>query len=133
MIMILAIVTMLVLIVNRSRFGKAMRAVAEDNPTAQLMGIDVNRIIMLTFVLGSLLAGMAGVMLGFHNRQVTHVVGFLPGLKAFTAAVLGGIGNVPGAVLGGFFLGLAESLGPTAFQIPAAYKMSSPSGCSSWS
>ena len=124
MIMILAIITMvaLVMVVNRSRFGKAMRAVAEDKPTAQLMGIDVDRIIMLTFALGSLLAGMAGVMLGFHNRQVTHVVGFLPGLKAFTAAVLGGIGNVPGAVLGGFFLGLAESLGPTAFQIPSAYK-----------
>ena len=124
MIMVLAIITMvaLVLLVNRSRFGKAMRAVAEDKPTAQLMGIDVNRIILLTFALGSLLAGMAGVMLGFHNRQVTHMVGFMPGLKAFTAAVLGGIGNVPGAMMGGFFLGLPESLGPTAFQIPSAYK-----------
>ena len=99
-----------------------MRAVAEDKPTAQLMGIDVDKIIMLTFALGSLLAGMAGVMLGFHNRQVNHTVGFIPGLKAFTAAVLGGIGNIPGAMLGGMFLGLAESLGPFALQIPMGYK-----------
>ena len=124
MIMALTILMMfgLVLVVNRTRFGKAMRAVAEDKPTAQLMGIDVNKIIMLTFALGSLLAGVAGVMLGFHNRQVNHTVGFVPGLKAFTAAVLGGIGNIPGAMLGGVFLGLAESLGPMAFQIPSGYK-----------
>ncbi len=95
--------------------GKAIRAVAEDKDTAALMGIAVDRIIVTTFVLGAALAGAAGVLYALLFKQITHTTGFLPGLKAFTAAVLGGIGNVPGAMLGGFFLGIFESLGPTLF------------------
>ncbi|RME13705.1 MAG: branched-chain amino acid ABC transporter permease [Ardenticatenia bacterium] len=112
----------LYLLVQYTKLGKAMRAVAEDKDTAALMGIDVDRVIVQTFMLGSLLAGAAGVMLGFHNSQVNAFIGFIPGIKAFTAAVLGGIGNIPGAMFGGFFLGLAESLGPTALGIPSQYK-----------
>ncbi len=125
-IMIVVLTGLMLLIVvhvlRRTRFGVAVRAVAEDIPTARLMGIDVDRVIMLTFVLAAILAGSGGVMLGFHNRQVNHYSGFLPGLKAFTAAVVGGIGNVGGAVAGGFLLGLAESIGPFALGIPVAYK-----------
>lgn len=112
----------LYLLVQYTKFGKAMRAVAEDKQTAALMGIDVDRVIVQTFMLGSVLAGAAGVMLGFHNSQVNAFMGFIPGIKAFTAAVLGGIGNIPGAMFGGFFLGLAEALGPTALGIPSQYK-----------
>ncbi len=118
-----AIMLFLVLVVlRRTRFGLAMRAVAEDIPTSRTMGVDVDRVIMFTFVLAAALAGAAGVMLGFHNRQINHYSGFIPGLKAFTAAVLGGIGNVGGAVAGGLFLGVAESIGPFALGIPVAYK-----------
>jgi branched-chain amino acid transport system permease protein len=102
----------LLLLIQRTKVGKAMRAVAEDKETASLMGINVDWIIAFTFALAGLLAGGGGVMWGFHNGQIKHTVGFMPGLKAFTAAVLGGIGNVPGAMLGGFFLGIAESMGP---------------------
>ena len=102
----------LLLLIQRTKVGKAMRAVAEDKETASLMGIDVDWIIAFTFSLAGFLAGGGGVMWGFHNGQIKHTVGFMPGLKAFTAAVLGGIGNVPGAMLGGFFLGIAESVGP---------------------
>lgn len=97
--------------VQRTRIGKAMRAVAADKDTAALMGIDVNRIISITFLLGGGLAGAAGVMVGLYYTQLRHMMGFVPGIKAFTAAVLGGIGNVPGAMVGGFVLGIAETMG----------------------
>ncbi len=105
------------LLVQRSRLGRAMRAVAEDKQTAALMGIDVDGVISRTFAISGALAGAAGVMWGIHNPFVYHYVGFIPGLKAFTAAVLGGIGNIPGAMLGGLFLGVIESVGPAALGI----------------
>ncbi len=101
-------------LVQRTRFGRAMRAVAEDKQTAALMGINVDYVISTTFVISGALGGAAGVMWGIHNGIIYHYVGFIPGLKAFTAAVLGGIGNIPGAMLGGIFLGIVESLGPAA-------------------
>jgi branched-chain amino acid transport system permease protein len=105
----------LYLFVQYTRTGRAMRAVAEDKDVAALMGIDVDRVIVITFVVGAALAGAAGVLYALLFKQVTHTVGFIPGIKAFTAAVLGGIGNVPGAMLGGIFLGIFESVGPTLF------------------
>jgi len=122
MVMSLLMMIGLYVMIQYTKVGKAMRAVAEDQQTAALMGVDVDQVIVFTFALGSFLGGAAGVMLGFHNGQVDFMVGFIPGLKAFTAAVLGGIGNVPGAMFGGVFLGLAESLGPTALDIPSQYK-----------
>jgi branched-chain amino acid transport system permease protein len=98
-----------------SKTGKAMRAVSEDKDAAALMGIDVDRIIGTTFALGGALAGAAGVLYALIFGQVQFYMGFTPGIKAFTAAVLGGIGNVPGAMLGGLFLGVFESLGPSLF------------------
>jgi len=109
-------------IIQRTKLGRAMRAVAEDRATASLMGVDVNAVIVLTFMLGSALAGAAGVMLGFHNTVVKFNSGFIPGLKAFTAAVLGGIGNIPGAMFGALLLGLIEAIGPSALGIPTEYK-----------
>lgn len=115
------------LFIQHSRTGKAMRAVAEDKATAALMGIDVDRIIVITFTLGGALAGAAGVLYALMFKQVNFIMGFIPGIKAFTAAVLGGIGNVPGAMVGGLFLGIAESLGPSLFldglNIPAPYQL----------
>ena len=105
----------LYLFVMRSKLGTAIRAVSEDKGTAALMGIDANRAIVLTFVIGAAMAGAAGVLYGLSFRQVTFAMGLIPGIKAFTAAVLGGIGNVPGAMLGGLFLGLIEAVGPTLF------------------
>jgi branched-chain amino acid transport system permease protein len=109
--------------VTRTRIGTAIRAVSEDASAAALMGIDVNRAIVTTFAVGAAMAGAAGVLYGLVFRQVNFLSGFLPGVKAFTAAVLGGIGNVPGAMLGGIFLGQAESVGPTLFlsglQVPS--------------
>jgi branched-chain amino acid transport system permease protein len=124
---VIIVITILLMIglyvlVQRTKIGKAMRAVAEDKSTAALMGIDVDRVIMITFAIGSALAGAAGIMWGLWYKQVIHTVGFMPGLKAFTAAVLGGIGNVPGAMLGGFFLGLAESVAPTALNLSTQLK-----------
>lgn len=98
--------------VQRTKTGKAMRAVSEDKSTAALMGINVDRVIVLTFVLGALMAGAAAVLFALYNRQVTPFVGFTPGIKAFTAAVLGGIGNIPGAMAGGLLLGIVESAAP---------------------
>lgn len=109
-------------LVQRTKVGRAMRAVATNKETAALMGVSVDRVIVATFAIGSVLAGAAGVMLGFHNSQINSTMGFFPGIKAFTAAVLGGIGNIPGAMLGGLILGLAESLGPTVLDIPSQYK-----------
>lgn len=105
----------LALFVQYTKTGKAMRAVSEDKDVAALMGIDVDKIIVQTFVIGAALAGAAGVLYCFAFRLVNFTMGFIPGLKAFTAAVLGGIGNPPGAMLGGLFLGIFESVGPTLF------------------
>ncbi|HLZ38195.1 MAG TPA: branched-chain amino acid ABC transporter permease [Mycobacteriales bacterium] len=96
--------------VRRSRTGRAMQATAQDPDTARLMGIDTDRIIVVAFVLGALLAAVAGPAQGLRFGQVDFRIGFLAGLKAFTAAVLGGIGNINGAVLGGFCIGLVEAL-----------------------
>lgn len=100
----------LYLMVNRTKIGMAMRALAINQDAARLMGINVNRVIGFTFFLGSTLASFAGVLTGLYYSQVSFLMGFLIGLKAFTAAVLGGVGNIPGAVLGGFVLGILESL-----------------------
>ncbi len=109
-------------LVKRTKMGMAMRAVAEDKNTAALMGIDVNRVIGNTFAISGALAGAAGVMWGLHMGIVYHFVGFIPGLKAFTAAVMGGIGNIPGAMLGGLSLGVLEAVGPAVLGIPFQLK-----------
>jgi branched-chain amino acid transport system permease protein len=98
-----------------TRAGKAIRAVSEDKEAAALMGISVDRMVSTTFVVGGMAAGGAGVLYALMFKQVHFMMGFIPGLKAFTAAVLGGIGNIPGAMLGGIFLGLIESVGPSLF------------------
>jgi branched-chain amino acid transport system permease protein len=104
-----ALMVGLQLLVNRTRLGRQMRAVAGDREAAEMLGISVNFTIAATFFLGSALAGVAGVMAGLMFNQVTNVIGFLVGLKAFTAAVVGGIGSIPGAMLGGLLIGVAES------------------------
>ncbi len=112
LIVIISAVLMLVglnYLVNATRIGKAIRAVAQDRPTASLMGINVNRIISITFLVGGLLGGAAGVLYALKFTRIDPFVGFFPGLKAFTAAVLGGIGNLTGALLGGIVLGMLET------------------------
>jgi len=116
----LVLMVCLILLVRKTRMGKAMRAVAESREAASLMGIDVNRVILHTFIIGSVLAAAAGVMVGIYYTQINHMMGFIPGIKAFTAAVLGGIGNIGGAMLGGLFLGMVEALG--VLVMPAEYK-----------
>jgi branched-chain amino acid transport system permease protein len=124
-----AFVMMLILfgIVQLTKIGKAMRAVSEDKEVAALMGIDVDRIIVITFALGGASAGAAGILYAILFPVVNFFMGFFPGLKAFTAAVLGGIGSVPGAFIGGIVLGLLEALGPNLFLdglgIPAPYQL----------
>jgi branched-chain amino acid transport system permease protein len=112
-IMVLAALLMagLTWLIQRSRLGRAMRATAENPSIARLMGVDTDRVIALTFFLGSALAAVAGVMVGLNYGIVHYHMGFMLGLKAFTAAVLGGIGHVPGAMLGGLLLGVIEALG----------------------
>ena len=105
----LLLMTGLQLLVNRSRLGRQMRAVAADREAAEMLGIKVNFVITATFFLGSALAGIAGVMGGLLFNTVTATIGFVAGLKAFTAAVVGGIGSIPGAMLGGLVIGVAES------------------------
>lgn len=112
--LIFIVVALLMLIalnylVNATKLGKAIRAVAQDRPTASLMGINVNQIIALTFLIGGALGGAAGVLFAIKVNTINPYIGFLPGLKAFTAAVLGGIGNITGAMVGGIVLGLLES------------------------
>ncbi len=102
-------------IVQYTKTGKAMRAVSENKDTAALMGIDVNRTIVSTFAIGAAMAGAAGVLFALVYRQIDFFMGFTPGVKAFTAAVLGGIGNIPGAMVGGLVLGVFESVGPSLF------------------
>ncbi len=101
----------LAMLVERTRLGRAMRAVAENPRIASLMGVNVNQVIVFTFAIGAALAAVAGMMWAANYATVHFAMGFLPGLKAFSAAVLGGIGNIYGAMLGGILLGLIESLG----------------------
>ena len=115
--LIVIIVSILALIglyffVQKTKTGKSIRAVAEDKDVAALMGIDVDRAIATTFAIGATMAGIAAVLWGLVFKQVIFSMGFVPGIKAFTAAVLGGIGSIPGAALGGFFLGVIEAVGP---------------------
>jgi branched-chain amino acid transport system permease protein len=110
LVMGLVLMTGLRLLVNRTRLGKQMRAVAADREAAEMLGINVNFVITATFLLGSALAGIAGVMGGLLFNTVTSTIGFIVGLKAFTAAVVGGIGSIPGAMLGGLVIGVAESM-----------------------
>jgi len=110
MVAMLVMVSLLIL-VKRTRFGRAIRATAENPKVAGLMGVNTNRVISVTFMLGGGLAALAGVMIATNYGSAHFYMGFIPGLKAFTAAVLGGIGNIPGAMLGGLLLGLIESLG----------------------
>jgi branched-chain amino acid transport system permease protein len=105
-----ALMVGLIVLVGRSKSGKAMRAVSYDREAAQMMGIDVDRTVAFTFLVGSALAGIAGVMVGLVFTRVFHLMGFLAGLKGFTAAVVGGIGSIPGAMLGGLLIGMSESM-----------------------
>jgi branched-chain amino acid transport system permease protein len=106
----IALMAGLQLLVMRTRFGRAMRAVSFDAQAAALMGVPVDRVILGTFVLGAVLAAAAGVLVGLTNPKIEPLMGVLPGLKAFVAAVLGGIGNIPGAMVGGLLLGVIETL-----------------------
>ena len=105
----IALMIALTLFVSRSKVGKAMRAVSYDREAAAMMGIDVDRVIVTAFFVGSALAGAAGVMVGIVFFSINHLMGFIAGLKGFTAAVVGGIGSLPGAMLGGLVIGLAEA------------------------
>lgn len=124
-----AVILMVVLysIVQWTKMGKAMRSVSEDKDVAALMGVNVDQTIRNTFALGGASAGIAGILFVILFPVVNFFMGFIPGLKAFTAAVLGGIGNVPGAFLGGMVIGLIEAVGPSLFLsglgIPAAYQL----------
>jgi branched-chain amino acid transport system permease protein len=113
LVVVVALVMLVVLdlFVHRTRTGKGIRAVAQDPETASLMGVNVDRIIVITFLVGGLMAGVAGVLYGVFFGQAQFNIGFVPGIKAFTAAVLGGIGNIRGAMLGGLLLGLIENFG----------------------
>jgi branched-chain amino acid transport system permease protein len=108
-----ALVLMLALyvFVQKSRIGKAMRATAQDPEAARMMGVEVDKVVMMAFFLGSALAGAGGLVFGLYYNFTSFIIGFTAGLRAFTAAVLGGIGNVPGAMLGGVIIGLVEALG----------------------
>jgi branched-chain amino acid transport system permease protein len=130
---ILVIITTIIMLVGlqlfimRSRTGKSIRAVAEDKDSAALMGIDVDRTVSITFATGAAMAGIAGLLYAMVFTQVHFFMGFFPGLKAFTAAVLGGIGSIPGAALGGLLIGLFESIGPILFLegvgVPAPHQL----------
>jgi branched-chain amino acid transport system permease protein len=113
LIIIVSVIVMLslLILVKKSRFGRALRATAENPAVAGLMGVNTHRVISLTFMLGGGLAALAGFMIASNYGSAHFYMGFTPGLKAFTAAVLGGIGNIPGAMLGGLLLGLIEALG----------------------
>ncbi len=116
----LVTMTVLTLFISRSRMGRACRACSEDLGMTNLLGIDTNKIIALTFIIGAALAAVAGLLLGLYYGVINPFIGFIAGLKAFTAAVLGGIGSIPGAVLGGLLLGVTEAM--TAAFFPAEYK-----------
>jgi branched-chain amino acid transport system permease protein len=112
-IVVSTVVVMILLnvMIKYTRMGKAMRATAQDKTMAMLVGVNVNRVISVTFVIGSALAAIGGVLIASHIGQINFYIGFIAGIKAFTAAVLGGIGSIPGAALGGLVLGLTESFG----------------------
>ncbi len=112
--MVIIVTTFIVMIVltifiKTTRIGKAMRATSQDRMMARLIGINVDKVISVTFIIGSSLAAIGGILIASHIGQINFYIGFIAGIKAFTAAVLGGIGSIPGAVLGGFVLGLTES------------------------
>jgi branched-chain amino acid transport system permease protein len=141
---LLIVATMIAMYLALDRFvmashtGRGIRAVAEDPETAGMMGVNINRIVVVTFLVGGLMAGAAGLLYGVYFGQARFDIGFIPGIKAFTAAVLGGIGNIRGALLGGLLLGLIESVGVTclrsdwqdviAFLVLVAVLMFRPSG-----
>lgn len=117
---VVIVVTILMLValnffITQTKTGKAIRAVAENKDVAALMGINVDRTISITFATGATMAGVAGVLYALVFHQVHFFMGFIPGIKAFTAAVLGGIGSIPGAAIGGLFLGMFEAVGPSLF------------------
>ncbi|EFL93185.1 MULTISPECIES: branched-chain amino acid ABC transporter permease [Mobiluncus] len=126
-IVVVSVILMVVLqfIIKKTRIGKAMRAVSQDQDAAKLMGISVDNTISFTFALGSALAGAAGVLWGLYYTSITPLMGIMPGLKAFVAAVLGGIGLIPGALVGGYLVGLLEtivnSLGLSTFRDAAVF------------
>lgn len=107
----LGLMLLLWLFLNRSRHGKAIMAVAMDSDAARLAGINVNRAYVITFLLGSALSGVAGILMAIYYNATVPTMGTLPGLKAFSAAILGGVGSIPGAIIGGLILGVAENLG----------------------
>ena len=111
-IFVITVILMVVLqfIVQKTKMGRAMRAVSVDEDAARLMGIDVDKTISFTFLLGSALAGVAGVLVGIYYNSINPLMGTTPGLKAFIAAVFGGIGSIPGAMIGGLFIGIAETM-----------------------
>jgi len=129
LVLITAVVSMIALqvFVSRTTTGRAMRAVAQDSEIASLMGIDVNRVVVITFGIGGVLAGVAGILFSLTFGQVQFTMGFRPGIAAFTAAVLGGIGSIGGAALGGFLIGLLRAVGPplilTGFGIPSVFSL----------
>lgn len=130
LVVIICAILMLIglyIFVMRTKVGKSIRAVAENKDVAALMGINVDRAVTITFAVGAAMAGIAGVLYALVFRQVHFFMGFIPGIKAFTAAVLGGIGSIPGAALGGLFLGMFESVGPGLFLeglgIPAPHQL----------
>jgi branched-chain amino acid transport system permease protein len=116
-VLIGALIMMVVLVafVNKTRFGRGIRAVAQNSEAAQLMGVNVDRIVLVTFLVGGIMAGVAGFLYGLFNESARYSMGFLLGVKAFTAAVLGGIGNLQGALVGGVALGLIENYGSAMF------------------
>lgn len=128
-VMVASILVLIILyvLVQRTKTGKAIRAVAENKDVAALMGIDVDRTIAITFAVGAAMAAIAAIFWGLVFRQVWFFMGFFPGIKAFTAAVLGGIGSIPGAAIGGLFLGVIEALGPPlvleGLNLPGAHQL----------
>jgi branched-chain amino acid transport system permease protein len=118
-VIVLALILMVVLtlFINRSKLGKAMRATAQDRDAAQLMGININRTISATFFIGAALAGAGGIIYGLYYNSVAAFDGFSYGLFAFTAAVFGGIGNIPGAALGGFLIGVIAAMSDGYFTV----------------
>jgi branched-chain amino acid transport system permease protein len=117
LVFVAAIVMMVILdvIVNHTRLGRGIRATAQDPETAVLMGVNIDRVVLATFLLGGAMAGAAAMLYGIRFENTQYIAGFLPGIKAFTAAVLGGIGNLRGALVGGFVLGLVETYGGSIF------------------